>query len=236
MLIEQAFPDLVGGEPGFLIEPCVDGGPKRGEDRGRPPGAGISVSRTGRGQCLQDSPAWHLVACCELANWCCGIRGGVAADRVEDGEISICWRWRGFQDCRGAGPEGVAEPRERVLERCDRAAGDRGEQFRLDAPAGRAADKRAQVARPQVVGAGEPPDIRGCGFAVPGPDRDRQRCQRAAGHVFFPGGLRPASAAMSTSTASRVFLVTASVPSRTAWTAAERTSRSRLPIIPRVRW
>jgi hypothetical protein len=41
---------------------------------------------------------------------------------------------------------------------------------------------------------------------------------------------------MSTSMASRVFLVMASVPSRMAWTAAERVSLSRLPIMPPVRW
>src|SRR5580700_9163404 len=99
----------------------------------------------------------------------------------------------------------------------------------------------AQVAGPQVVGGGQPPDIGADRFPGGRPRPDRQRGQPAvvvarAGHGREGPRELAACEAMSTWSVSMAFLVICSVPSMTAWIAALRTSQSRLPIIPPVRW
>ena len=102
------------------------------------------------------------------------------------------------------------------------------------------ADVDLQQAWAQVVGAGQAPDIGLGGFPGGGPDADRERRRErpVIGCHGLPRRRRPGAAvsdAMSTPMESRLARVICSVPSRTAWTAAPRIRRSRLPIMPPVR-
>jgi len=142
--------------------------------------------------------------------------------------ISLLW-----VACPGSG--------EGSLKDGDGAAGQGGEPFGLDAVevVRRPCEVAVQVAGPQVVGAGQSPDI--------GADRlpcDRARPERQRGQLGCVRGVHGRAArepvvvweAISTWSASMAFLVICSVPSMTAWIAALRISHSRLPIIPLVRW
>ena len=96
----------------------------------------------------------------------------------------------------------------------------------------------AQVGKAQVVGCGQPAQVSVGGLAAVRAGTDRERRSGAAvvpAHDFPLPGL-PAWEAMSTGMVSMDLRVIFSVPSMTAWMAAERISQSKLPIIPLVRW
>jgi hypothetical protein len=110
-----------------------------------------------------------------------------------------------------------------------RAAGHDGEPLRADSAqvVRRAGEAAVQVAGPQVIGAGQPPDVGADRLpgGRPGPDgQGRELAGVMTGHDLgcLPG--LAACEAMSTGMASMDFLVTCSVPSMTAWIAALRIS------------
>src|SRR6266581_4958774 len=166
--------------------------------------------------------------------------GGVIADDAEQPGLACCL---GFPARRRAVlPAGRREPGKSPGERGDGAAADCGEPPHADRAGGDAwvADVNLQQARAQVVGSCEPPDIGLDGFPGGGPDAHRERRRERPvirRHALLRGCLPapPVSDAISTPMESRLARVIFSVLSRTAWMAAPRMRRSRLPIMPPVR-
>ena len=241
MVIEEPFPDLPDGQIRL-------GGEHDGDRPAEPvEGAGplglLAGWWRGVGQGLADHAPVHPVAGGDGADRVAVLR--VTADRGEQG-----WFVGGPDPappgpggllCLGGGPGVPSKCGGGAFEDGEGPSGRGGEPTGPDGPevAWRPGEVAAQVAGPQVVGEGEPPELGLTWLAGGRPGADRERaelaCGTAAVHRVPPGWGRAVCEAMSTWIASRSLRVIFSVPSVTAWIAALRISQCRLPIIPCVR-